>query len=141
MQIRTINISDIGISKNTQYGKKRLEVIQNMINKGCKIIKEYENQNAYVYFGYINKYVTLANYAARVNDDGSYEETYTRKMRSPFPSSMQTIYLKKTTHDRDGFTNILEKTTKTKGGEIVSEQECRVKYKTETEADSISSNN
>ena len=104
-------------------------------------MKEYEKPNAYIYLGYINKYVTLANYSARVNEDGSYEETYKRKMRSPLPSSMQTIYLKKTTHDKDGFTNILEKTTKTKEGEIVSEQECRVKYKTEPEADSIQSNN
>lgn len=125
MKIRTVNFNNMGISNNTPYNRKKLEIIQNMINNGCQIITECERPNACIYLGYINKYVPLANYAAKVCEDGSYTEKYTRGMYSPLPSSMKTFYLRKVKYDKDGNTDSLERTIKIKNGKLVFKDETK----------------
>ena len=126
MRIRTIGKRNIFINNFTKYGKKRNEVIQAMTEKGCQIIKEYkESCNSRVFLGYTNEYVTLANYAARVCRDGSYEEKYTKGMYSPLPSSMKTFYIRKVKQDKDGNRDALERTIRIKNGKLVFEDETK----------------
>ena len=122
MKIKTVTDNNLRLNNLTKYGRMRNQIIQKMKDNGCQIIKEYrENCNSRVYLGYVNEFVRLANFSARVQRNGAYEEKYCMGIYSPIPSSAKTFYVEKVKNDDQNNEIISTRKIKIKNGVVVEE--------------------
>ena len=107
----------------------RQEAIDEIADNGCKVIKERViGCKSRVLLGYKNEYSDLAEVAARVSADGSFEYKYSSAIYSPIPSSKKTYSIRKVRTDKNGNTEVETKKLVTQDGKIYDNYSKKTMY-------------